>query len=424
MRLLTKTTIYFLTVMVCLFVLSAFYLFHQFSKGLDERSDKELVAEEFQWIEYLESAVANGTAYILRTGEVSISPVNAPVNPYPIISNVSGDNFQKRPDVSYRELRQVVPIQNIPYQIIIRKSQEQKTALVAGFTQIIILVFAILFLTALIFNWLISRRLWAPFQRSLHKIRTAELDKMKATRFEETNTTEFNELNASLNYMTDKIYRDYVNMKEFTENAAHEMQTPIAVIQSKLELLLQDTNLTAEQTESVVQATGSLTRLAKLNEGLLFLAKIENNQYTSTHPVNISDTCQKYLSLFTELIKNKDLVVETFFEESFETMIHPLLADSLITNLLGNAVKYNYNGGVIKISTTKNKLEISNTSRLPAIESANLFKRFGMVRERSGESNGLGLAIVKKIADVNALDIAYSFNNGFHTFTITPKQSK
>ena len=93
MRLLTKTTIYFLTVMVCLFVLSAFYLFHQFSKGLDERSDKELIAEEFQWIEYLESAVANGTAYILRTGEVSISPVNAPVNPYPIISNVSGDNW-------------------------------------------------------------------------------------------------------------------------------------------------------------------------------------------------------------------------------------------------------------------------------------------------------------------------------------------
>src|SRR3954454_5409288 len=167
MRLLTKTTIYFVTVMICLSVLSAFYLFHQFSKGLDERSDKELIAEEIQWIQYLETTVANGTTFILRTGEVSILPVNLPQQPYPLITNVAGDNFQKRADISYRQLQQVVVVQGIPYQVTIRKSQEQKTALITSFTQIIILVFAILFLTALIFNWLISRRLWTPFQRSL-----------------------------------------------------------------------------------------------------------------------------------------------------------------------------------------------------------------------------------------------------------------
>lgn len=410
--------------MICLIVLSALYLFHQFSKGLDERSDKELIAEEIQWIQYLETSVANGTTYILKTSEVSILPVNLPVTPYPVISNVNGDNFQKRQDISYRELKQVVPIQDIAYQITIRKSQEQKTALVSSFTQIIILVFAVLFLTALIFNWLISRRLWAPFQRSLQKIRTAELDKMKATRFEETNTTEFNELNGALNYMTDKIYRDYMNMKEFTENAAHEMQTPIAVIQSKLELLLQDTNLSAEQTASVVQASDSLTRLAKLNEGLLFLAKIENNQYRPGHAINLTETCKKYLSHFNEIIKDKDLRVETNLEQSFEVMIHPLLADSLVANLIGNAVKYNYANGVVKISTTKDGLEISNTSFFPEIAADKLFLRFGTAREKTENSNGLGLAIVKKIADVNNLAVDYSFKNQLHTFTISKRQVK
>jgi signal transduction histidine kinase len=424
MRLLTKTTIYFVTVMICLSVLSAFYLFHQFSKGLDERSDKELIAEEIQWIQYLETTVANGTTFILRTGEVSILPVNLPQQPYPLITNVAGDNFQKRADISYRQLQQVVMVQGIPYQVTIRKSQEQKTALITSFTQIIILVFVILFLTALIFNWLISRRLWTPFQRSLQKIRTAELEQMKTTRFEKTNTTEFNELNAALNSMTDKIYRDYINIKEFTENAAHEMQTPIAVIQSKLELLLQDSNLTSEQTASVVQAAESLARLAKLNQGLLFLAKIENNQYAAASNINLAENCKKYIDLFNEIIKDKNLEVEGSLDEPFETMIHPLLADSLITNLVGNAIKYNYNGGSIRISTAKNKLEISNTSNLPAIEANRLFLRFGASREKAEDSNGLGLAIVKKIADVNELVINYSFNNNLHTFTISKKLNR
>jgi signal transduction histidine kinase len=138
----------------------------------------------------------------------------------------------------YRELSQTVPVNGIAYQIILRKSQEQKAALIVNFTRILILVFILLLLSALISNWLISRRLWTPFLSTLEKIRSARLDKIKTSPYEMTNTVEFNELNASLNEMTDKIHRDFMTMKEFTENAAHEMQTPIAVIQSKLELLL------------------------------------------------------------------------------------------------------------------------------------------------------------------------------------------
>jgi nitrate/nitrite-specific signal transduction histidine kinase len=117
----------------------------------------------------------------------------------------------------------VVSISGNPYQIIIRQSQEQKTALVTDVTRIMVFVFVGLFGATLIFNWAISKRLWKPFRHSLSKIRSAELQKMEAIHFEKTNIQEFNELNSSLNNMTGKMFKDYVNMKEFTENAAHEM---------------------------------------------------------------------------------------------------------------------------------------------------------------------------------------------------------
>lgn len=105
--------------------------------------------------------------------------------------------------------------------------------------------------------------------------------------------------------MTDKIYNDYVNMKEFTENAAHEMQTPIAVVLSKLELLLQDTNLKEEQEQSILQSTKALGQSSKLNKNLLLLAKIENNQFETTEESNLEEVTKKYLQFFDEFIKEK-----------------------------------------------------------------------------------------------------------------------
>jgi signal transduction histidine kinase len=284
-----------------------------------------------------------------------------------------------------------------------------------------LLVFAGLFGTTLLFNWLISKKLWKPFKHSLEKIRGAELNKMEAIHFEETNIKEFNELNSSLNSMAGKIYNDYVNMKEFTENAAHEMQTPLAVVQSKLELLLQDSNLKDEQVDSIMQASTALSRLSKLNQSLLLLAKIENNQYETNDIISLTDVTKKYLQLFNEVIKDRRVNVETHFNEEFDIKLHPLLADSLVSNLVGNAVKYNYEDGSITITIDKNKYQIRNTSRLPPIDPQQLFKRFNNSKNRLDSSNGLGLAIVKKIADTHNLLITYHAENGFHDFYIEKK---
>ncbi len=422
MRLLTKTTLYFLVAIVPLLAAGGFFLFRQFSRELNHRMDEELIAEEVQWIRYLQTQSDNGTTFILRTPEILIYPVNAAVTAFPRIEDVNAQQNENQ-KMLYRQLTHVVSVNDIPYLISIRKSQEQKTVMQANVTRIMLLVFAGLFVATLLFNGLISERLWKPFRKSLLQIRGAELQKMEAVHFEKTNTKEFNELNTSLNAMAEKIYNDYVNMKEFTENAAHEMQTPLAVVQSKMELLLQDSNLSDNQVQSVMDASTALSRLSKLNQSLLLLAKIENNQYETAETISLTEITKKYLKLFDELIRDKQLTVETGFAEDFVLHLHPLLADSLVSNLVGNAVKYNFTGGSISIKISGSKYQISNTSDLPEIDSKQLFKRFNKSKNPSETSNGLGLAIVKKICDTHNLSVSYSAAYGFHHFIIENSSS-
>jgi signal transduction histidine kinase len=192
-------------------------------------------------------------------------------------------------------------------------------------------------------------------------------------------------------------------------------------VQSKLELLLQDSNLKDEQVNSIIQASDALTRLSKLNQSLLLLTRIENNQFETTEKISLQAVTEKYLKLFDELIKDRNVSVETTFNEDWSITLHPLLADSLASNLIGNAVKYNYNGGRIIITVNSNKYEISNTSDLPAINQEEIFKRFNKSKSNSGNSNGLGLAIVKKICDTHGLSITYRGEDNYHTFIITKR---
>ena len=134
--------------------------------------------------------------------------------------------------------------------------------------------------------------------------------------------------------------RDSINMKELTEDAGHERQTSITVVKSKLEMLLQDVNLNEEQAGSVLQASNALSRLGKLNQGLLLLAKIENNQYRTNDEMSLPEITRKYLSLLSEFIKEKQLKIEVNIDDDCMVQIHVLLADSSITNVLGHEITY------------------------------------------------------------------------------------
>lgn len=404
--------------MIPLLTVGGWLAFRQFSSQINDRADKELVYEEVQWIQYIEAATAGGGNFILRSPDLLIYPTEKEPTLYPEISTITGTKARENSQIPFRRLTHVVNINGTPYQIVIRKSQEQKLALVNNIIFILLVVFGVVFLGILIFNWLISRRLWKPFHQSLNQVQNLALQKMETIHFGKTNVQEFNELNAALNAMVGKIQSDYLNMKEFIENAAHEMQTPLAVAQSKLELLLQDTSLNDEQLSAIAQTTEAINRLNKLNQSLLLLAKIENNQFEPTGDISVVDITKKYLRLFDEIIKDKNLTAQTDFEDEFLVRLHPFLGDSLVSNLLGNAIKYNGDGGHINIRINHHQFCITNTSSLPPLNSQQLFQRFAITGNTGKHSTGLGLAIVKRIVDASNLFIDYQNKDGMHSFCI------
>ncbi|WP_143309240.1 sensor histidine kinase [Chitinophaga vietnamensis] len=418
MKLLTKTTVYFLLIMLPFFTAGAFYLFHKFNKEIRHEIDEELVNDKLQWMRYLDTASVNSPVYGISTPEFNLIPTIEPAQPK---HKLKGVTIYQEPEDAYapfRQLTQVITVHNRNYKLILRKSTIEKDDLLDNIIKVMLLAVCGLLIFVLVSNWLISRRVWKPFYQSLDRIRHLQLNRMEAQQFPRTRTHEFNELNAALNNMAARIHTDYVSMKELTEDAAHEMQTPLAIAQSKLELLLQDDNLSEEQLKAIAQSSDELQRLSRLNHSLLLLAKIENQQYPVKELTDLSAVAEKYLQLFEELIKEKQISVSTAITSPSLWPLHPALADILVSNLLGNAIKYNHTDGAITIHLTESTLTISNTSTLPEIPAASLFQRFKKHAPEHSHANGLGLAIVKKIVESNGLDIQYQHQDNTHSFVV------
>lgn len=206
--------------------------------------------------------------------------------------------------------------------------------------------------------------------------------------------------------MVRKINADYENMKNFSEDISHEMQTPLAIVQSKLEILKQRTLDDKDSSLSLNAISKAVLRLSKLNKSLLLLTKIRNDQFQEVAEVNISSIVNNYIEGLVELIAAKEITLTLNISDCILFMdVH--LAEFLISNLISNSIRHNINGGYIKISLNAQRLTIENTSEIIEVESANLFER--LVSNRKGDSTGLGMSIIKSICDKNDFKIEYSY---------------
>lgn len=265
-------------------------------------------------------------------------------------------------------------------------------------------------------GFLVSGRLFKPFRKTLGKIANFQLQKKEYVPAEKTGVKEFNDLNRFVEEMTRKAVSDYKNLKEFAENASHELQTPLAIAKGKLELLA-ETDPTEEQYKYIESLERSIKKLSRLSESLALLTKIENHEFQNNETVNLSDLIKDSLDAFEEFIALNSLSVETEIQEDVKINMHPVLADILWTNLFQNAVRHNVENGEIKITLTEEKFSISNRGEDPKIDPSQLFERFRKA-EQSSESIGLGLSIIKRIVDQNNLSISYTYNDGWHYIEI------
>jgi signal transduction histidine kinase len=267
------------------------------------------------------------------------------------------------------------------------------------------------------FNYLMSGYFFRAFNKILDTMRTYKIGDKNELPNIETNTTEFVRMQNLFRSMIHRIENDYRHLKEYTENMAHEIQTPLTVIRNKIEHLIGDDSVMESHADSIKTIYSETNHLSKLGNTLNLLTKIENNEFRDVQEIQTKPLLEKHISSISELAGLKDLNIETDLNPDHTINLDPFLMDIVIKNLLRNAVSYGSNGGPIQVRTTEKSLQISNHGEPLDISEEKLFERF-VSKSNNNDSLGLGLALVKKICDSNNLNISYHYAHGQHFFTI------
>lgn len=304
------------------------------------------------------------------------------------------------------------------YELKIINPMVEKDDLIRRLLFNMIWLYIVLIVTIIFINNFVLQRLWKPFYDLLHKLQSYRMGSGQKFPAIKTKTKEFKDLEEAVQTLLDHNLQIYEQQKQFIGNASHELQTPLAIAITKLELLLEEEKLEAEQAERMVEILEIIERLVRLNKSLLLLTKIENRQFLDTQPINFNQLVHRGIEHLKDLSHYRNL--EISFEENEKLIIemNPSLAEILINNLLKNAIYHNLaQNGKIIILISRNRLSICNTGEDSALDASVIFKRF--YKSSGGkDSTGLGLAIVKAVSDLYGIEVKYSFESKNHCFEL------
>jgi signal transduction histidine kinase len=407
-HLLRKTSQSFLAISAMLMVLSTVCLYFVVSRFLQAEIEEELYSTEDRVANLMKhSPIPPNMPPVIEVREVET------LKPEFLKDTVIYDPSQDEMEL-FHELSKFRNISGRNYQITIRalvvESEDILIAIVISYMVILVLAFLFLFY----FNKSRNRSLWSPFFTNLDQMKQFTLAGDAPIKLAESNIVEFTELNREIAMLTDRVRQDYQNLKQFTENISHEIQTPLAIIQAKIDNMMNVDNLNNPQFEHLASIQKDIHRLTQLNKKLALLTKIENRQFNRGEVVNIAELVQETIDNFREMSPAEILFVKGN-EIHIRTDLH--LATALCTNLISNAIKYHSPGSAIKIAVSGQTLRVANRGEVMLKQPEKVFGRF--YREDTGQrSTGLGLAIVKKICDLYGYQLGYTFEDGCHTFTV------
>lgn len=423
MRLLLKVTLYYLIITLVVFGFGGVMTYNIFEKQVQLETDRYLISRLWS----LQNSIENGESpYSFISNNLSIKEVDTSYKETNFtFSDTLADHPSPRIDAlePHRKLIVVRNIHDKNYKIelfdVIVEQDDIYKGVFESQTRLFITLGAVL----VIFSFLVSTWLFRPFNLTLQAIKNFRLNDTDRISLGKTNTREFRELNEIIEQMLLKNQLDYKSLKEFSENASHEMQTPLAVIKGKIELLLQSKNLDEEQLSLINSSYESINHLSKMSRSLSLLTKIENNEFTNLKEFNFSEKLKKSIYDFNELFDLKSIDIKYDIMEDVIIKTDPVLMQILITNLFQNAIRHNVENGHIYVKLNKNGFEILNSGKPLKTDPDSMFKRFKKDNQ-SGETIGLGLAIVKKICAVNNFGINYNYKNGDHILNVSFKPNE
>jgi len=426
-RLNTRFTITYFLISALLFAIGGLVLYTYLRKEVDEKVEWRLLSDRDRIIDARDKSYSMDEKMSIHQMAEKISgryiEITEACPADPLIEEIKDTLlptylFGRLSERPYKQMRFYIQVEGIDYQIILRQQLVETTDLREGIVNSLLYVLIFLLLVLVVTNYLISRSIWRPFYKTIDSISDYKLAGDQVLNLPETRTTEFKMLNDSVDKMARKIRKDFVNLKEFTENMSHEMQTPLAVITSKLELLMQSPDLNAELSEYIDSMYDSVRKLSRLNQSLILIAKIENAQFREKESIQIKQRVDQVLVNFEDVISAKELQIKLDLEPDAELEMDMTLADVLFSNLISNAVKYSIPKSEIRIYAGVNEFKISNTGKPHEGDTSQLFDRFRK-DQKSKNSLGLGLSIIKSICDYYQLGIEYKIDNDLHELIIS-----
>lgn len=417
MKLLTKTTLNFLSVTLFIFLFGIVAFYFLLRNQVDKNINFELEKRKTSIIKQINTQNSENKIPPNPNERILIDVINGDnlLSEFSYSDTLIFDEILNR-YVPFRKLGFTADYNNQKIYIQIFKSLEESDLLIVRIFLILTVLVIVLIVSLLLMNRITLRQSWKIFYDTVKKISNYKVDTHKHFSLKSSDITEFNDLNRVIESMTNRINADYLNLKEYTEDASHEIQNPLAIINSKLELLMQSGELSEKLYKAVFDAYEASNRLSRLNKSLILLSKIENRQFADSEQINLNGLIQKQIELLEDIIETKGLKIETKIDNSYSLEMNPYLAEILFINLIKNAIRHNIPGGVIRIEQESNNIKVSNSGNNLQIDPKDLFKRF-QKSSNSPDSLGLGLSIVKKICDVYNYSINYEFDQ-MHTFTI------
>lgn len=302
------------------------------------------------------------------------------------------------------------------YELKIINPMLEEDDLIKDLFWFVLLLYIVLVISIILINNIILRKLWKPFYELLGQLKNFRLGNSKNLPVIETRTKEFNDLNNTVNSLLENSIEIYEQQKQFIGNASHELQTPLAIVTNKLELLLEQNTLKEEEAAHIAGILKLIERMVKLNKSLLLLAKIENRQFLNNSIVSFNKIARQLTGDLEDLASYKNVTVELHERAELQAELDPALATIIVTNLVKNAIIHNSENGSVSITINENSLIVSNTGA-KELDKDRIFERFNKTDQHINGS-GLGLSIVYAICSLYNYKISYSFKEGMHYFEV------
>ena len=318
----------------------------------------------------------------------------------------------------YYELRSIRIIGNDFYEIIVRSTAVERLDMFLSIFLSTLGLLLILGLSLFYLNDKLFRKLLEPFQNTLHALRNFSILKGKSIEYGASSIDEFDELAKAVTVLTTKASNDYQSLKQFTENASHEMQTPLAIIKNRIEHIINESGLTSKLTLEIMGIDEATDKLTNLNKSLLLLAKIDNLQFSDVEPTDFGECIKKELNFIDDLDDNGEARVEVLENNQFLHLINTNLAEILVRNLIKNMLIHADQTVGSKIVIDEKSISFINHGSTSLGDEVQLFSRFYKV-SANAHSLGLGLAIAKAICSQAQLNINYHFIDNSHQFIIS-----